>query len=557
MAISLEQLGLRLIPRLQRPRSVGRVPILGLTCLLVCTAFAPIRAASEVQENSPAYKRTLLAIQEKIETGDLQGARILVRNASSIYPHDGGIENLLGVIEIQQGNTAAASKAFSDAIEHNPGLTSAYLNLSRINMEKAATDPEARREALRLTLKAVQLEPGNDEAHYQAATILSWDKQYRSSLQHLQKLSVESQAKIGAEALLCADYAAIGERDKTSEAAQAMQANPELTEQDADTCLSNLRLARRADLIELLFGAVAAHQPLSPEGLRILGLAQEAQGKLPLARSTLESAFAGNSKSVDILEDLARVAKAIGDNQGALGYVAHARDLQPENSSLAFEFAVICVRMGLFAEARKALTEALRLEPNNPDYNLGMGIVVSFSADPSQAMPYLAKYHQVRPQDPKGVLELGAANYRAKDFDTAAGWFRQAASNKNTAADAHYYLGRIARQEGQLETATSELKQVLALEPGQPDALAELGQICVQNHDFDQAGSYFNQALGKDPDNYAANFGLLQLYARTADARRDQQARRFEEIKNMKQEQEKEMMRVIEIRPNPPLEHQK
>jgi tetratricopeptide (TPR) repeat protein len=356
---------------------------------------------------------------------------------------------------------------------------------------------------------------------------------------------------------LCADYAAIGERDKTSEAAQAMQANPELTEQDADTCLSNLRLARRADLIELLFGAVAEHQPLSPEGLRILGLAQEAQGKLPLARSTLESAFAGNSKSVDILEDLARVAKAIGDNQGALGYVAHARDLQPENSSLAFEFAVICVRMGLFAEARKALTEALRLEPNNPDYNLGMGIVVSFSADPSQAMPYLAKYHQVRPQDPKGVLELGAANYRAKDFDTAAGWFRQAASNKNTAADAHYYLGRIARQEGQLDTATSELKQVLALEPGQPDALAELGQICVQNHEFDQAGSYFNQALGKDPDNYAANFGLLQLYARTADARRDQQARRFEEIKNMKQEQEKEMMRVIEIRPNPPLEHQK
>jgi len=208
--------------------------------------------------------------------------------------------------------------------------------------------------------------------------------------------------------------------------------------------------------------------------------------------------------------------------------------------------------MGLFAEARKALTDALRLDPKNADYNLAMGVVLSFSADPSQAMPYLARYHEARPQDPKGVLELGSASYRAKDFDTAAKWLRLATSNKRTAPDAHYYLGRIARQQGQLETATAELKQAVALEPGRADALAELGQISLQTRNFDQARSYLNDALSKDPDNYAANFGLLQLYARTADPNREQQAQRFERIKDMKQEQEKEMMRVIEIRPNPP-----
>jgi cytochrome c-type biogenesis protein CcmH/NrfG len=208
------------------------------------------------------------------------------------------------------------------------------------------------------------------------------------------------------------------------------------------------------------------------------------------------------------------------------------------------------VRIDLFAEARKALTEALRLDSQNPDYNLGMGIVVSYSADPSQAIPYLAKYHDLRPRDPRGVLELGAANYRAKDYDTAARWLRQAVSSEKTAADAHFYLGRIARQEGHLEAATSEMKQVLALRPGQADSLAELGQICIQNRDFGHASTYLDQALRNDPDNYAANFGLVQLYARTGDPRRDRQAQRFEQIKGMKQEQEKEMMRVIEIRPN-------
>jgi tetratricopeptide (TPR) repeat protein len=547
MGISLEQRSIRLIPQSNRQCGIGVLRI-----VLGCVLAAIIHCAAQAHSDSPAYKQTILAIQEKIQSGQLQEARTLVAKAARTWPDDGGIENLLGVIEIEQGNTAAASNAFFAAIVHSPRLASAYLNLSRIKMETAAANKSDQREALRLSLKAIELDPANEDAHYQAATILSWDKSYRSSLQHLQKLSPASQAKIGAEALFCADYAALGDREKTNQAARALENNSDLTEQDAQTCLPSLRTARRADLIETLFTAAAAHQPLSPAGLRILGLAQEAQGKLQAARSTLENAFPANTGSVDILEDLARVAKAAGDNQGALGYVAHARDLQPENASLAFEFAVICVRMGLFAEARKALTDALRLDPQNADYNLAMGIVLSFSADPSQAMSYLARYHQARPQDPRGVLELGSASYRAKDFDTAAKWLGLATSNKRTAPDAHYYLGRIARQQSQLETATAELKQALALEPGRADALAELGQISLQTRNFDQARSYLDDALRKDPDNYAANFGLLQLYARTADPKREQQAQRFERIKDMKQEQEKEMMRVIEIRPNPP-----
>lgn len=525
---------------------VGRFVLSGT---LFATALLPT-CFSQTHSDSPAYKQTILAIQDKIESGQLEEARTLASAAAGKYPRDGGIENLRGVIEIEQGHTQAAVKSFSEAIAHSPQLAGAYLNLSRIKMATAATDRTDRAEALRLSLKVTQLEPANDEAHYQVGTILSWNKEYHSSLQHLEKLSPHSRIKIGAEALFCADYAALGDREKTTEAAHALANNPDLTEQDADTCLANLRSARRADLIDTVFSAVRTHQALSADGLRILGLAQEAEGKLPDARSTLESAFAAKTDSAEILEDLARVAGAANDNKGALGYLAHARDLQPNNPALPFQFAVVCVRMGLLAEARKALAEALRLDPNHPDYNLAMGVVVSYSSDPPQAIPYLARYHELRPKDPRGALELGAANYRARDYDTAARWLREAARNEKTAAEAHYYLGRIARQEGHLEAATTELKQVLALHPGHPDSLAELGQICVQNRDFGQASTYLNQALRTDPDNYAANFGLLELYARTGDSRRDQQAKRFEQVKEMKQQQEKEMMRVIEIRPN-------
>jgi|CZKL01.1.fsa_nt_gi tetratricopeptide (TPR) repeat protein len=520
------------------------------TLLILC--LAPVRqhaAAEAVEINVSAYEQTILEIQKQIETGNFTGARNLIAAAAHKYPHDGGVENLRGVVEIEQGNTAAASQAFSDAIVDNPRLAGAYLNLSRIKMQTAATDRATRDEALRLSLKVIQLEPASDEAHYQVATVLFWKEDYRLSLQHLQKLSAEARVKIGAQSLLCADDAALGNREQTTKEAELLAANPDLTENDLDICLPALRAALRADVIETLLNAVARKQALSPGKLRLLGLAQEAEGELQAARATLESAFAANSKSVLILEDLTRIASAANDNQSALGYLAHARDLEPRNADLPYEFGVICVRMGLYGEARKAIADALKISPDNADYNLGMGLVVSFSEDPAQALPYLDRYHSLRPKDPEGVLALGTANFRARDYTAASQWLRQAVSYEKTAADAHYYLGRIARQEGHRDEAISELKKSLALRPGQAETLAQLGLISTEARDLPQAASYFEQALRADPDNYSANFGLLQLYARTGDARRDQQSRRFDEVKNIKDERDRQMLRVIEIRP--------
>lgn len=529
-----------------------------LRCLVVCllSLLTTMLSAGQAGEGS-AYQQVLLQIQERIEAGHFDEARSLITGAASHYPHNGGIENLLGVVEIEQGHTAEAEKAFSSAIADSPRLTGAYLNLSRIKMAEAATDRSARAEALRLSLKVLQLDPANDEAHYQAATIQFWNKEYRVSLENLGKLSGDARVKVGAEALACADTGALGDRESLEKSVAALARNPDLTEEDADTCVPSLRTARRADLIAVLLTASASHRPLSAGGLRMLGLAHEAAGRFPEARTALESAFTSQPTSVAILEDLARVAGEANDNQGALGYLAHARDLQPGNAGLAYEFGAVCVRMGLLAEARKAIAEALRLEPDSPAYNLAMGTVVSFSDDPTQAMPYLSKYHSLRPDDPQGLLALGTAAYRSKDYDGAAKWLEQAAGHKETAPDAHFYLGRIARQEGRLDQATTELKESLTLRAGQPDVLAELGQISAQKRDFAHASAYFDEALSKDPANYSANFGLLQLYARTGDPRREQQSRRFDEIKSMKEEQDKQMMRVIEIRPGAPAEEQK
>jgi tetratricopeptide (TPR) repeat protein len=532
----------------QQAPAWGRRRAAGILAFVL--AMLPQAGTAAPQNAAESYRQTVISIQQQIEDNNLERARTMIGEAARIYPGDGGLDNLLGVVEIQEGNTALARQSFSAAMLHQPRLVGAYLNLTRIDMQTASTDPAARAEALRLDEKIIQLEPANDEANYQIATIRSWEKSYRRSLESLAKLGAQARKQLGAEALLCADHAALGHREMTNRAAAALAANPDLTEQDAATTLPALRQAHRADLIETIYAAIAGRQTLSASGLRILGLAQEGEGKLQQSRATLESAFAADSQSAAVLVDLTRVAEAAGDHDGALGYLAHARELQPTDASLPYEFGVICLKKHLYGEGRKAIAEAVKLAPDNPDYNYGMGVLTSVGDDPAAALPYLQKFHSERPRDAAGVLALGTANFRLKDYDSASKWLKLALASAATAADAHFYLGRIARQEGHVDEAIAELRQSLSLRPDSADVLAELGQIYVGNRNYAQAAPCLEHAIQLDPDNYGANFGLLQLYARTGDGRRDQLSKRFDELKDKKDEHDREMMRVIEIRPD-------
>ncbi len=517
--------------------------------LVLALGMFHLTQAAAAPQPPDQYRALVSEIQQKIEQNDLQGARSLIARAQAGFPKNGGLENLLGVVEIQEGHADRAIEQFSSAILHDPALASAYLNLGRVYMLTAERDNAARASALAVYTKLLRRQPNNPEAHYQAATLLMWAHDYERSLEHLGRLSADDRNRIGAQIVLCADEAVLHHASAADKAATAIVAAPDLTEQDAMEVLPALQAAHRADLIESIFAAANDKKPLSADGVRILGLAQEGEGKLEAARKTLELAFSQSGSSVPILIDLTRVAKAANDYQGALGYLAHARDLQPNDASFAYEFGVLCLRMSLLGESRKAMSEAVKLAPDNPEYNFGMGTVSSFAQDATQGLPYLEKFHALRPSDPAGLLAIGTTYFRAKSYDSARLWLKQAATRESTAADAHYYLGRIARVQGQLEEAKHELDQANTLKPDRPDVLAELGQVLIASHDYPGAQTYLDRAVAKDPENYGANFGLLQLYARTGDPRREEQSKHFDEIKNKDEEHYQEMMRILDVRP--------
>ena len=540
-----EELKYRMVPSL-RSRQFGfkvrYAVIIALLC--VCVRLLPAQVAERSREG-------VAEIQRALQAGELERADELLQAAVKRSPQDAALLNLEGVIAAQRGNPVEARRWFQESLRLNPRSLGTVENLIRLDLDTAEKDVAVRREARALCEKILAAAPGDDEARYQLATILAWENKPRLVLEEISRLSANARASTPVLALQCAATGASGTEAAASAAVKALAAQSDFSEADAEECAGPLRAARRTALIEELYTAAALHHELSAGGLRMLGLAQEANSKLPAARQTLEQSFtAGGGKDPDTLIDLTRVALAAGDNDGALGYLAHARDLAPKDARLPYEFGMICAEKGLYGEARKALTEAVELDPQNPDYNFNLGTVISFSRDPAEALLWLQKFHELRPNEAPGELALGATYFRAKDYDNAVLWLTKAKNAAQTAAEAHFYLGRIARQQGRMEDAIAELKESVAADAKQADVLAELGQIYVTRREFAEAEKELKQALQLDADNYAANFGLLQLYARTGDARRDAQSARFDEIKAKKEAAARDMMRVIQIERN-------
>ena len=217
------------------------------------------------------------------------------------------------------------------------------------------------------------------------------------------------------------------------------------------------------------------------------------------------------------------------------------------NAAVHFFFGMVSVEENLLEEAYKSLKQAVTLAPNNADYNYALGIVAQRRADPSEAVPFFKKYCVLRPDDARGRLQLGITYFYSHQEDLAEKELRAAIEHRETAAAAHFFLGRIANQEGKFSQALHELQQATTVEPNYADPYAEQGIIYMKQKAYAPAAQALLRALAIDPDHYAANLNLMMLYQRTGDTRAGEQARRFEEVKKKRAERARLSLRSIEI----------
>jgi len=542
--------------RYNTPKFRSSMPGIGLQILravfaavIVCVVDA--QSGAHLPVSHPQVDgAALVRIQRSIQNGDLRKARSEIQDALQASPGDPRLYNFLGVIDAQERNVNAAAANFERAIKIAPRFVGAYLNLGRLYQEESGKDPGLSEKALEVYGKVSAIDPDNVEARYQAAALLSGLEKFDASLRELARLPEPAQHQAAALTVRCIDEAALQHTDLAAAAAKELLALPDLTEADVLPIVPVLVKHHQAGLATSLLQSLVGKQIVSVEILDQLAALYEEQGRFKDARETLTKELDLSGKpSASLLTRLSKVAYKSGDLEGALGYLAHARDLEPQNASIHFLFGLVCIELKLPPEAQESLREAVRLDPQNPYYSYALGAVLLERRNPDEAIHYFRTFSETRKGDPRGNFALGVAYFDAGQVEAARREFEAIANRPETKAGALLYLGRLALRNEDLAAAAGYLQGAIQANPAVAEPYVELAIVQIRRKDYKAAEQNLNCALRLSPDNYQANFNLLFLFKRTNDPRAEEQSRRVGALQLAGEERERMLLRTLDIHP--------
>ncbi|MBZ5591049.1 MAG: tetratricopeptide repeat protein [Acidobacteriia bacterium] len=520
--------------------------------LRVAMAIVPavfLFALPPAQSETANLERTLISIQQSIEAGNLDGALVSISTELKRRPNEAGLLNLRGVVYARQQKLADARADFERAVHLDPRLTPAWQNLARACQILSSTETSALSCAVDSWRKVLKQRPDDSEARISLGTLELWRGNFTESLNQLKPLQEAESSRASVLALRCADLAGLGRVKEANETALRLARSPDFSDDDAATVFPVLKAEKTAPVAVTLVEALDARNGASISSLGNLAVAYEQLNRPADARRVLERVAVSEPQNPKHLIELARLAYLLHDREGALGYLAHARDLTPNDPQIHFLFGLIAMEMDLPIEAKKSLERALALDPKNPRYNYAMGLVALTDREVSSAIPYFETYAAAEPQDLRGHFALGVACFAAGDYGRAGKEMEGVRANPNTAAGAEYFLGRIARLDDKIDEAAAHFEKSIQLLPTYAESFAELARIRLRQGLIEQARAALDRALSLDANSFQANSTLLALYQRTHDARAEEQAARLRKLDEARSARQQLMLRTIEVRP--------
>ena len=146
--------------------------------------------------------------------------------------------------------------------------------------------------------------------------------------------------------------------------------------------------------------------------------------------------------------------------------------------------------------------------------NYGVGLLDAQQyAESADAFEHVAK---LRGEYADAQTNIALANFQWERYDQAREALARALKLAPGNSRALYYLALVERNQGDLDAATVDLRQVLTKFPLSRDAHRELGFSYYQQHKYQEARAEYEAVQGIDPDDLSAHYNLAILYRRLA-----------------------------------------
>ncbi len=176
---------------------------------------------------------------------------------------------------------------------------------------------------------------------------------------------------------------------------------------------------------------------------------------------------------------------------------------------------------GKYSEAEDTFRELLVNNPADVNAQAGLGMALAkqfkldgademfervLKQDPNNATAYAGKAAIIlnRLQSSSGTIRANRDSFlkQAQDYATRATTLAPASG------EAHYTLGQVYKEQGNLDQAASELRTALSLDPQHSQAYSALGHIKLDQNSLAEAAEDFRQAINFNSGNSSAHYGL-------------------------------------------------
>ena len=272
--------------------------------------------------------------------------------------------------------------------------------------------------------------------------------------------------------------------------------------------------------------------PESGESHYQLGLAltragrkDEAAVEVKKGRELSASDDRNQNASLDIAEGQAALDK--GDLEQAAIKFRHAITLQPESPEAQRYLGVVLEKQGNKEGASAALRKALELNPGDVDARQRLGKLNAASAvdDPAkiaefeeyirdsrfkEVEPLIADYVTQRPKSSWGWYALGYSQFAQQKLGDSIKSLSKSLQLDVRNAEAHKILGRDLMIIGRFDAAQIEFEQGIRYSPQSAEIHYDLGKLFSMQDNWENARKEFEAALQIDP-SYVEDLDALGL----------------------------------------------
>ena len=237
------------------------------------------------------------------------------------------------------------------------------------------------------------------------------------------------------------------------------------------------------------------------------------------AMSTLDKASETVPGSPLIKKTLAAGHAARGDWASAVIELDNALKIDSNDAESHFEMAVMYRKMGSYDDAKRALSEVEKRDPQYPGLALEQGLLMEETGDTASALSAYKKALSLKPEETGLKLRVGAASYLVGDYQTAEQLLKQVLAQQPASPEGNFYYGETLRVLNRAPEAVGFLTKACNLDRGNALYHLRLGMALDAVRDTDRAVTELETAVKLEPKNAEAYVAMGKIRLRLGSVR--------------------------------------